>query len=92
MAVAGDFSFMDHYMKHVLEFDYRAVSNIPGAWEALRAHDPDRSFVFETNGPIWDSIKSNLSNSHSSSSLGISLRNMEYIAKHGWEEYVKISK
>jgi hypothetical protein len=89
MAV-GDFSIINDFMREILQHDYNEINKIPGAWVALKNHNPDHSFMFHTNGGVWTIIQSRLSDSHSGASAGYSLRNMEYIAKHGWEQYVNI--
>ena len=88
MAV-GDFSIINDFMRETLQYDYNAINSIPGAWDALRNHDPNSSFMFHTRGPIWSTIESKISDAHSGASAAISLRNMEYIAKNGWEKYVQ---
>jgi len=87
--VAGDFSIFNDSMNEILQYDYNAIDNIPGAWEALKNHDADRSFMFDTHGKIWTLIESKMSDAHSAASASFSLRNMEYIAKNGWEKYVQ---
>jgi hypothetical protein len=93
MIAIGDFSFLDEPLFiDVLQYDYNQINNIPGAWSALKNHDTNKSFMFHTNGYIWDIIRSKMSDSHSGASSAVSLRNMEYIAKHGWDKYVKMKK
>ena len=88
MVAIGDFSFIeDSMMGPTLQYDYNQINNIPGAWEALRDHDTNKSFMFDTSGPIWDTIREKMSTSHSGASGAISLRNMEYIAKNGYRAF-----
>jgi len=93
MVEIGDFSFInDPLMREVLQYDYTQINNITGAWNAFRNHDSNCSFMFDTNGDIRNIITSKMSDSHSGASMAISLRNMEYIAKNGWDKYVKMRK
>jgi len=93
MVAVGDFSFIeDALFANTLKYDYSQINDIPGAWTALKNHNPNNSFMFETDGGIWGIIRSKMSDLHSGASGAISLRNMEYIAKHGWDKYVDMRK
>ena len=84
----GDFSFIKNTFEcDLLTYDYNVINKIPGAWEALKNHNPAHSFAFHTYGKIWDTITSSMWNGHSGCSGAVSLREMEYIAKHGWDNY-----
>ena len=89
--VPGDFSFInDEMMKDALVYDYNIISEmVPGAWNALKNHDSNQSFMFHTNGEIWSKIRSLMWNGHSGASASLCLRNMEYIAKNGWDAFVE---
>jgi len=88
--VSGDFSIINDSMRDILQYDYNEINSIPDAWEALKNHNQDSSFMFHTNGGVWTLIHSKMSDAHSGPSAGYSLRNMEYIAKHGWDSYVQL--
>ena len=91
MVAVGDFSFIDDaLLANTLKYDYDQINDIPGAWTALKNHDSNSSFMFDTYGGIWGTIRSKMSDLHSGASSAISFRNMEYIAKHGWDNYVKM--
>jgi len=84
----GDFSFMnDNLWRSTLEHDYKSIPQ--EGWDALKRHNPDKSFMWHTNGAFWDSIRNNMYGGHSAASQAISLRSMEQIAKSGWTEFVK---
>ena len=83
----GDFSFVtDSMWREVLTHDYKCIT--PECWEALRKHDITASFMWETHGRIWDLIRKDMWDGHSGSSMALSLREMESIAKNGWDDYV----
>ncbi len=87
MATPGDFSFIkDEMWRETLTHDYKCIT--PECWEALRNHDETASFLWETHGRIWDSIRSKMYDGHSGASMALSLREMESIAKNGWDDYV----
>ena len=83
----GDFSFVtDSVWREALTHDYKCIT--PEGWVALKNHNLKKSFMFETHGEIWDLIRKDMWDGHSGSSMALSLREMESIAKNGWEEYV----
>ena len=84
----GDFSFVeDALWRKTLTHDYACLARED--WLALRDHDADDSFILETNGVVWDSIRAKMSDDHSGASMALSLRNLERIAKFGWDAFVK---
>jgi len=86
----GDFSFIDDCIqRELLTHDYKVIESIPGAWDALRNHDTKKSFMWDTEGEIWTEIRSLMWNGHSGASQSLSLRELEFIAKYGWEKYVQ---
>ena len=86
----GDFSFIKTSIeREALTHDYQVIENIGvDAWKALSNHNPSQSFLWDTKGDIWDTICKQMWYGHSGASMALSLRSMEYIAKHGWEDYV----
>jgi len=76
----GDFSFVkDDLYREVLTWDYKVV-NENNLWSYFRKNKD--SFTIQNLNYDWH-------NYHSGSSWCISMRNMEYIAKHGWERYIQ---
>ena len=50
--IPGDFSFIDDEMKEALIYDYHVIDElVPGAWNALKNHDPNKSFMFHKKFP-----------------------------------------
>jgi hypothetical protein len=81
----GDFSFFnDPTFSETLEHDYTIVES-NNLWTVLKTRDPNKPFIFDTSFSCY-----NWSNNHSGASLAISLRNMEMIAKNGWEHYIQL--
>ena len=86
--IPGDFSFVNDVMwRESLTHDYKCVT--PEVWNALRNHDETKSFMWETHGPIWDLIRKDMWSGHSGASMAMSLRDLERIAKLGWEAFVQ---
>ena len=91
--VAGDFSHIDcDLARRSLEGTYQAVCNVKGAWDFLKSYTPaeGQGFMFSCN-PVVTEIGNeteNLNVGHSGASWGMCMRHMEYIAKHGWDQYV----
>jgi len=45
--------------------------------------------MWDTEGEIWTEIRAMMWNGHSGASQSLSLRELEFIAKYGWEKYVQ---
>jgi hypothetical protein len=91
MATPGDFSFITFELwRDSLTHDYASLTHV--GWHALKHHDKSKSFMWDTNGPVWDSIRSKMWDGHSAASMACSLRHMEHIAKYGWGDYMASSK
>ena len=91
--IPGDFSFLvDEDWRIAMIDAYQAVETVgqPG-WNALRRHDTNLSFMYGIKNPILKQISSNMTVGHSGASYGIAMRNLEYIAKNGWDSYVDFS-
>jgi len=84
----GDFSFIKNSFKRIsLEHDYQVITRI-NAWKALRYHDGRDEFIDDTTGGIWDYIFFYMYFYHTKETAKLSLENLEYIAKNGWNKYV----
>lgn len=67
-------------------------------WEWLRAYevDPTQGFMFSTNSEIYiignmmENLDAPIPMSHSGASFGLTMRNLSYIAKNGFEAYNKL--
>jgi len=87
----GDFSFMDDEDWSIALIDgYNAVELVgPAAWEELKKHKTKNSLKYGHNLVI-NSIYHNIAMTHDTQIIyQIIMRNMEYIAKNGWDDYVK---
>lgn len=87
----GDFSFIrDATTRMFLHDAYQAVG-LADAWTYLRDESPpaDRGFMFSTT-PTTEKIQKFMRHAeeHSGASYGITMRQMEKIAKRGWETFV----
>ena len=85
----GDFSFMkDKMFASYLSDIYNAVS-ITENWDSIRHFNGD-SFMYANDSFLHD-IKMNMKflDEHSGSSYGVCMRTIEYIAKHGWSDFVQ---
>jgi hypothetical protein len=87
-----DFSFMkDASSRYYVEDAYKAVSAVDGGWAFLKEFVPEegRGFMFSRH-PMLDQINARLDDGHSGASYGWTMRQMEYIAKHGLEAFQKL--
>ncbi len=90
---SGDFSFIDCKLtRYTFKATYDAISSIDGAWDFLKSFEPSahNGFMFSSH-PFLMKIENKsdeLGAGHSGASWAITMRNMEYIAKHGWDNYV----
>ena len=84
-----DFSFIaDDASRYYVEDGYKAVSAVDGGWAFLKEFIPaaNEGFMFSKH-PMLDKINAFLDDGHSGASYGWTMREMEYIAKHGLESY-----
>lgn len=90
---AGTFDWMtDRNSAECVESAYKAVSLAEG-WEFLKTYVPTagKGFMFSTPPPKLQQINikiSELYDGHSGSSYGWTMRQIEDIAKNGWEAWV----
>jgi hypothetical protein len=95
MCAPGDFSFVgDENSKVMLKDMYDAVT-VSENWANLKGFVPsDGGFMFSAK-PEWFSLIDKAVNygGHSGASYGWTMRCIDYIAKHGWENFMlKMSK
>ena len=69
---------------------YEAVNKTPVPYDFISSFNDDtRGFTFCDNGMIPKIFNNmELKDSHSGCSVGITLRNVEYIIKHGFDAYI----
>ena len=84
----GDFSFIKNDLKRTaLDHDYKVINRF-NAWNLLRNHDPCDEFVDDNTGGIWDLIYFYMYFYHTKETIKLSLLELEYISKNGWDKYV----
>jgi len=87
--IRPDFEFLtDSSTREMIESAYKAIARVEG-WHLLH-HFRDDSFMF-TNDPHMNDLMTHVNNEysggHSGSSMGCTMRHMEYIAKNGFNRY-----
>ena len=91
----GDFTSLniDSHDMEMLVSAFNAISSVEGGWEFLKSYSPPEGegFMFVRNPPeILDAINTAISDAyggHSGSSYGWTMRQMESIAKKGWDAW-----
>lgn len=96
----GDFnsiSSMDSMSREMLSSALKAIDSVEGAWDFLASYSPpeNQGFMFVNPSPpmltkIQDAILA-ADGGHSGSSYGWTLRQIEYIAKNGWDAFVDLN-
>jgi hypothetical protein len=71
---------------------YQAIT-VTGNWDTMKnfgSEPSETSFMF-SSAPFLNDIRKHMKmlNYHSGASYGVTMRNMEYIAKHGWDSFVQ---
>ena len=87
--IPGDFSFLpDESDRRQLADFYQAITKAE-AWELLKQDPGEGGFMYSRtwNGEHIHKHMTTL-DEHSGASYGLSMRNMQYIAKNGWEAFV----
>lgn len=86
----GDFSgIRDEYCRNMLTDAYKAVTEA-NAWEIM-AQDPGEGGFIYSKTAHKNLAKVNALikyDGHSGASYGYTMRQMQYIATHGWEKYI----
>ena len=95
----GDFSFLPEKLAHekrMLEDAWAAMEAVEGSWDYLArpgVPDPEGGFMFSRDpivAKISEQVDKDGNIGHSGSSYGWTMRQMEYIAKNGFDAYVKL--
>jgi len=99
MATGIDFNSitsLDSMSKDMLISAYNAISNVEGGWDFLATYSPpkDEGFMFVNPMPpmlqkIHDAVLE-AESGHSGASYGWTMRQIEYIAKNGWDAFVSL--
>jgi len=70
---------------------YQAIT-VTENWDNMKnfGSDPSETSFMFSNAPFLTDIQKHMKmmDHHSGSSYGITMRNMEFIAKHGWDVFV----
>jgi hypothetical protein len=88
-----DFSFIrDPHTRHMVSNGYTAVNQLE-LWKWMKEYIPenDKGFMFSDH-PYINRIMAKMESlpnppGHSGSSFAVTMRHLEYIAKHGLDEY-----
>ena len=90
----GDFSFIkDEHSANMIADAYQAITNTEGGWEFLKEWSPPNGegFMFCSHSKLSEiDSKMKMHDQHSGSSYAWTMRNAEYIAKHGWSAFVQL--
>lgn len=90
----NDFSFMEDIQAiNMIQDALHAVELVPGGMEEIKKDPGSRGFMFSTASDIRKRIDEELSKTetgglHSGSSYGWTMRQVQAIARLGWDEYV----
>ena len=90
----GDFSFLeDIHAGKMIQDALRAVELVPGGMDEMKKDPGSRGFMFSTVSDTRRRIDEELSKTetgglHSGSSYGWTMRQVQGIARLGWDEYV----
>jgi hypothetical protein len=85
-----DFGFIkEEHWRRCLKNAYDKISEMD-FWDFMKNESPppDTGYVFWSHENVVKIGELLDLDGHSGSSFGICMRNMEYIAKHGWDAYV----
>jgi hypothetical protein len=85
----GDFSFIDDLYQRALFLDAFTAITITESWPLMRAGPGSGGYMF-TNPEGMKKVEAAMKYmaSHSGGSYACVMRDMEFIAKHGWNTYV----
>lgn len=90
MEITDFASIKDSYIRPMMENAYEAITMTEGGWDFMRTF-AEESFMYSRN-PIISTISDNMVrlgyNGHSGASFGLTMRSMEYLAKHGKEAFL----
>ena len=89
-----DFSFMeDNHARNMIQDALHAVIRVPGGMEEMMKDPGSRGYMFSTESDIRKRINMELSETptgglHSGASYGWTMRQVQSIARLGWDSYV----
>lgn len=87
----GSFVLSSDYMVEALEDMYNAINSVDGGWHFMKNNSPPQGqgFMFWKNDKLDEIQKAMKFNGHSGASYACCMREMEYIAKHSWRNYIE---
>ena len=91
MTTPGDFSVLpiSESTKEMLEDAYNAITRNE-LWDYMKTYEPNKGFMFsEPSSEILRINNSLKYDGHSGASYSCTMREMQFIAKHGWKSYVE---
>ncbi len=82
---------LDEHSKMLIKDGINAVT-AADMWDWLKTYEPEKTegFMFSSH-PNLDKIGKNMYDGHSGASYGWTMRQLEYIAKNGFDKYVNLS-
>ena len=85
----GDFSFIDDLHERALFLDAFTAITLTESWQLMRDGPGSAGYMF-TNPDGMKKVEAAMKHmdSHSGGSYACVMRDMEFIAKHGWNKYV----
>jgi hypothetical protein len=91
MTTKGDFSFISNMSDRAAYQDMYAAITKADAWEWMKYDPGPGGFIFNTSDTMRR-IHANLVDSigHSGTSFALFMRQMQFIARSGWDEWVKL--
>ncbi len=92
LCTPGDFSVItEQSSREMLTDAYKAVTEA-GAWEIVAQDPGEGGFMYsETARENLADVNTRIKyDGHSGASYGWTMRQMQYIAKYGWEKYISI--
>ena len=86
----GDFSFLTSKSERMMLEDAFQAVTAADAWELLKLPSVpgEGGFMFSSHPAVLRISDCMKFDGHSGGSFSLTLRQMEYIAKHGWDSYV----
>jgi hypothetical protein len=85
----GDFSWLpDAYSstRNMLGDAYKAVT-LAEKWDEMKI-EPPSGFMF-SDLPYMDAVDKHITYAHSGATYGMTMRSMQYIARYGWDNFVR---
>lgn len=91
--LAGNFSFIKDSMWRVMCQEMYTAITAADAWTEMKADPGDGGYMF-SGAPVVSKVSAHLNDTvgHSGSSFGITMRNMQQLARVGWDVWAAEQK